>query len=338
MMNNNLLITGASGFIGSHLVEEALQQGFEVIAGIRPSSSKQFLQDNRIHFVELDFSSPVLLKEQLSAFKQLHGGFSYVIHNAGITRANSKMDFHTVNCGYTQNLADALDASAMPLQKFVLISSLAAYGPGNPVSFAPVETGQAQAPISAYGKSKSSAEEYIRSTSNFPYLIINPTAVYGPRDKDFLQFVKLIQSGFELYIGTNKQMVSMIYVKDLARAVISLLKSSSVNTSYIVSDGKAYYKEELGNTLKSLLHKKTIKLKIPALPVHLVIAVIEWMQQLFTNTLPFLNTEKVKEISSANWLCDSSALWNELSSTPHYSLEAGMKETVEWYQQNHWLE
>jgi len=336
-MNNNVLITGASGFIGSHLVEEALQQGFDVFAGIRPSSSKQFLQDKRIHFVELDFSSPVLLKEQLSAFKQLHGGFSYVIHNAGITRANNKVDFHTVNCVYTQNLADALTASAMHLQKFVLISSLAAYGPGNPVTFAPVEPGQAQTPISAYGKSKSSAEEYIRSTINFPYLIINPTAVYGPRDKDFLQFVKLIQSGFEPYIGTNKQMVSMIYVKDLARAVVCLLKSSAVNTSYIVSDGNAYDKEELGKTLKSLLHTTTVKLKIPALPVHLVIAAIEWMQQLFTNTLPFLNTEKVKEISSANWLSNSSALWIELSSTPSYSLEAGMQETVEWYQQHHWL-
>jgi nucleoside-diphosphate-sugar epimerase len=337
MMNNNLLITGASGFIGSHLVEEALQQGFEVFAGIRPSSSKQYLQDERIHFSELNLSSPVLLKEQLSAIKQLNGGFSYVIHNAGITRANSKADFFAVNCGYTQNLADALSASEMPLQKFVLISSLAAYGPGNPNSFLPVEPGQSHSPISAYGKSKSCAEDYIRSINNFPYLIINPTAVYGPRDKDFLQFVQLIQKGFEPYIGTNKQMVSMIYVKDLARAVISLLKSSSVNTSYIVSDEHDYDKEELGNSIKSLLHKKTVKIKIPALPVHLVIAAIEWFQQLFTNTIPFLNTEKVNEISSANWLCNSSALWNNLSSAPHYTLDAGMKETVEWYQQNNWL-
>ena len=337
MMNNNLLITGASGFIGSHLVEEALQQGFEVFAGIRPSSSKQFLQDKRIHFLELDFSSPVLLKEQLSAFKQLHGGFSYVIHNAGITRANSKVDFNTVNCGYSQNLADALAALEMPLQKFVLISSLAAYGPGNPVTFAPVEPGQAQTPISAYGKSKSCAEEYLRSTNNFPYLIINPTAVYGPRDKDFLQFVQLIQKGFEPYIGTNKQMVSMIYVKDLARAVISLLNASAVNTAYIVSDRNAYDKEELGIILKSLLHKKTVKIKIPYLPVSWVIAAIEWFQHLFTNTIPFLNTEKVKEISSTNWLCNSSALWNELAATPRYSLKDGLKETVEWYQQNNWL-
>ena len=233
MMNNNLLITGASGFIGSHLVEEALQQGFEVFAGIRTTSSKQYLQDKRIHFSDLDLSNPVLLKEQLTAIKHLHGSFNYVIHNAGITRANSKADFLTVNCGYTQNLTEALIASEMIVQKFVLISSLAAYGPGNPNTFAPTEPGQAQKPISAYGKSKSCAEEYLRSTNNFPYLIINPTAVYGPRDKDFLQFVQLIQKGLEPYIGTGKQMVSMIYVKDLARAVISLLQTSSVNTSYI---------------------------------------------------------------------------------------------------------
>ena len=268
-----LLITGASGFIGSHLVEEALQQGFEVFAGIRPwvrraPAGNAYLKDERIHFSELDLSNPVLLKEQLTAIKQLHGSFNYVIHNAGITRANSKADFLTVNCGYTQNLTEALIAAEMSVQKFVLISSLAAYGPGNPNTFAPTEAGQAQKPISAYGKSKSCAEEYLRSTNNFPYLIINPTAVYGPRDKDFLQ--------------------------------------------------------------------KTFKIKIPSIPVYTVIAAIEWLQQLLTHTIPFLNTEKVKEISSTNWLCNSAALWKDLSSTPQYYLEAGLKETVEWYQENEW--
>ena len=336
-MKNKILITGASGFIGSYLVEEALAQGFEVYAGIRKSSSKQFLQDARIHFVELDFSSEVKLEQQLSSLKQLHGNFDYVVHNAGVTQAKKKEDFFIVNCGYTQNLVHALKASGIVLQKFVLISSLAAYGPGNAESFVPVELQHKPQPVSVYGKSKLCAQEFIQSSSIFPYIIINPTAVYGPRDKDFLQFVKLINKRIEPYIGTNKQMVSLIYVKDLTRAVISLLNTSFVNRSYIVSDGVDYNKEQLGDAVKSILLKKTFKIKIPALPIRMTIAAVEKTQQLIWGTLPFLNLEKVNEISSPNWLCNSAALWNDLASAPNYLLENGMKETVSWYKENKWL-
>jgi len=335
-MKNKILITGASGFIGSYLVEQALLNGFEVYAGIRRSSSKQFLQNNRIHCIELDFSSADQLEQQFTIFKQQHGNLDYVIHNAGITQAKKREAFLQVNAGYTENLVKALQASSMLIQKFVLISSLAAYGPGNTETFTPIELGQQPTPVSAYGKSKLAAETFLKKINAFPYIIINPTAVYGPRDKDFLQFVALINKGIEPYIGTNKQMVSLIYVKDLTRAIISLLSTDICNRSYIVSDGVDYCKEEIGATVKAILHKKTIKIKIPALPIYLVIALIEKAQQWLFGTLPFLNTEKVKEISSPNWLCKSK-LWTDLSSAPQYLLNDGMKETIEWYQENKWL-
>ena len=336
-MKNKILITGASGFIGSYLVEEALKQGFEVYAGIRASSNKQFLQDERIHFLELDFSSKNILQQQLTAFKHLNANLDFVIHNAGITQANNKEGFFKVNCGYTQNLVEALQGSEMQLQKFVLISSLAAYGPGNAESFAPIELWQKQKPISTYGKSKLCAEEFVKSANIFPYIVINPTAVYGPRDKDFLAFVKLINNKIEPYIGTNKQMVSMIYVKDLTKAVISLLHKNCSNRSYIVSDGNDYDKEELGAAVKSILHKKTLKIKIPAMPIRIVITLIEKIYQLTSSKLPFLNIEKVNEISSPNWLCNSNQLWDDLSFSPQYSLKEGMIETIKWYKENNWL-
>ncbi len=336
-MKKKILITGASGFIGSYLVEEALKQGFEVYAGIRRTSNKQFLQDKRIHFVELNFSSPNKLKQQLIANKQLYGNFNYIVHNAGVTQANKKEDFFTVNCGYTQNLVHALKVSGIQLEKFVLISSLAAYGPGDAETFAPIELGQKQEPISVYGKSKLCAEEFIRSSNFFPFIVINPTAVYGPRDKDFLEFVKLINKGIEPYIGIHKQMISLIYVKDLARAVINITGSSFIDRSYIVSDGLDYQKDQLGAAVKTVLDNRTLKIKLPAIPIRIVIAAIEKIYQLFLGTFPFLNTDKVKEISSSNWLCNSSTLWNDLSSTPNYYLEDGMKETIEWYKENNWL-
>ena len=336
-MKSKILITGASGFIGSFLVEQALDAGFEVYAGIRASSSKQYLTDDRIHFVELDFSSQEILEEELISIKKTHGSFDYVIHNAGITHADNKEDFFTVNCTYTQNLIHALQLTTMQIKKFVLISSLATYGPGNAKTFAPIELWHEQVPVSSYAKSKFCAEEFIRSANIFPYLIINPTAVYGPRDKDFLQFIQLINKGIEPYIGNNQQMVSLIYVKDLAKAIIELLDSPYVNYSYIVSDRNAYNKEELGTVVKSLLHKRTTKIKMPIQPVLIAIAIIEKLSLFLFDKLPFLHSEKLKEISCANWLCDSDQLWNDLHIKPRYSLEAGMLETIRWYKENKWI-
>ncbi len=336
-MKNKVLITGASGFVGSFLVEEALQKGWEVYAGIRKSSNKQFLQHPQIHFFELNFSSATLLTEQFTAFKKEQGSFDYVIHNAGITQADKKEDFFTVNCNYTKNLLHALKDADMQIKKFVFISSLAAYGPGNAETFAPIELGHQQLPISAYGKSKLNAEEFIRLVDIFPFLIINPTAVYGPRDKDFLQFVKLINKGFEPYIGSHKQMVSMIYVKDLTKAVIGLAASSAVNVSYIVSDGVDYKKESIGENIKQILKKRTLSIKIPLLLMQILVAFTEKLHLFFLNKLPFLSTDKLNEISSANWLCDSTALWKDLHTTPGYSLKEGLQETIQWYIENKWL-
>src|SRR5689334_1325311 len=113
-MKKKVLITGASGFIGSFLVEEALKQGYEVYAGIRKSSSRQYLQQPELNFVELDFSRPPVLLNQLKELIATTGGVDYIIHNAGITQANTLNDFHTVNFHYTQYLIEAVKASGMP--------------------------------------------------------------------------------------------------------------------------------------------------------------------------------------------------------------------------------
>jgi len=336
-MKKKVLITGASGFIGSFLIEEALKKGFEVYAGIRKTSSKQFLQHAAIRFFELDFSSVETLTISFKKFKKIHEGFDYIIHNAGITQAKKHDDFYTVNFEYTKNLVEAIRSSSMPLQKFVFISSLASYGPGNAKPLQPIEVSDEHQPISVYGKSKLKATQYICGLSDFPYLIIHPTGVYGPRDKDFLQFFKLVNKGFEPYIGRHKQLLSLIYVKDVAKAVIALLSSSYVNRSYLLSDGRQYDKEQIGIEAKRFLNKKTIKLKLPMRLVQTTVAGIDAMHQLFFNRMPFLNKEKLYEISSANWLCNSDDVWEHINDTPSYSLQQGVAETIVWYKENKWL-
>lgn len=335
-MNKKVLITGASGFIGSFLVEEALREGFDVYAGIRPTSSREYLTDERIRFISLDLSSAEALRKTFFEFLAASGTFDYVIHNAGITYAPVKEEFEKVNFNYTKNLTDAIESSGMHLTKFVLVSSLAVFGPGDEHTFAPIQISDPQKPISSYAKSKLLGECHVKSITSFPFLVLNPTAVYGPRDKDFLELVKLIKKGLEFYVGSHKQMISLIFVKDLARAIVLAMKSELQQRAFIISDGGRYDKEDLGAVVRTTLVKKTIKLKIPATPVRWFIRVVERVYSLF-GKLPFLNYEKVNEISSANWLCDSRDFWVAVGSKPAYSLEQGIKETVAWYKEKGWI-
>ncbi len=334
-MKKKLLITGASGFIGSYLVEEALHQGFEVYAGIRKTSSRSFLQHPEIRIIEFDFSSPSQLLQQLTAFTKENGGFEYIIHNAGITQANSKEEFHTVNFYYTQYLVEAVKASGMPVEKFVLISSLATYGPGS-TDFRPIHADDECRPISDYGLSKLRAAQHL-ADSGLPYLSVHPTGVYGPRDKGFFQFIKLVNRGFEPYVGGHRQSLSLIYVKDLARAVVSLLSSPALNRTFLLSDGEVYDKEQIGIEAKKTLHKKTVKLVLPLKAVKVGVSCIDAVNRVIFRRLPFLNLQKLEEISSANWLCHTDDVWQSINTKPQYNLASGIAETIAWYKENKWL-
>ncbi|HEV7333080.1 MAG TPA: NAD(P)-dependent oxidoreductase [Flavisolibacter sp.] len=334
-MKKKLLITGASGFIGSYLVEEALEQGFEVYAGIRKTSSRKFLQHPDIRIIEFDFSSPSQLRQQLKQFTKEKGGFDFIIHNAGITQANSREEFHTVNFYYTQYLVEAVKASGMPLEKFILISSLATYGPGTN-DFKPIHVNDECRPISDYGLSKLKAAQHL-ADSGLPYVSVHPTGVYGPRDRGFFQFIKLVNRGFEPYVGKHRQSLSLIYVKDLARAVVSLLRSAAVNRSFLLSDGEVYDKEQIGIEAKKSLQKKTIKLVLPLKAVQVGVSCLDVVSRVVFHRLPFLNRQKLDEISSPNWLCSSEDIWQSINGKPQYNLASGIAETITWYKENKWL-
>ena len=335
-MKKKVLITGASGFIGSFLVEEALKQGYEVYAGVRKSSSRRFLQQPELRFVELDLSSASLLRQQLQNFAAANGGFDFIIHNAGITQANQPEDFHTVNFHYTQYLIEAVKAADMPLGKFILISSLATYGPGDAETMRPIDVEDECRPVSDYGKSKLQAAQHLAS-SGLPYVIVHPTGVYGPRDKGFFQFIKLVNRGLEPYVGRHPQRLSLIYVKDLARAVVALLSSGSVNRTYLLSDGSSYDKDQIGTEAKSILRKKTLKIMLPMKAVQVGVSCIDGINRVLFNRLPFLNRQKLDEISSPNWLCNSEAIWQSIQDKPQFSLRSGIAETIEWYKKEKWM-
>ncbi|MCX6267293.1 MAG: NAD(P)-dependent oxidoreductase [Bacteroidetes bacterium] len=333
---SSILITGASGFIGSFLVEEGLKQNFEVYAGVRKSSSHGYLQDKRIHFLEFDFSTREKVLATLEECKRNNLRFQYIVHNAGLTKAQKKEDFYNVNCRNTIHFIEALIESDMVPEKFLFISSLAAYGPGDPHSGEPVRNIHEPKPIELYGKSKLEAERYITSLKNFPWLIVRPTGVYGPKEKDYFVFFQTINRGMEPYIGFRKQVLTFIYVRDLVRLIYLALASAHVNKAWFVSDGNEYPSELFAAITKKALGKKTIRFTVPLFVVKAIATIGERVAGLW-GAIPTLNTDKYNVLSSTNWRCEVEPLERDFGFKAEYDLEKGVHETLEWYKKEKWL-
>ncbi len=332
-----LLITGASGFVGGFLVEEALNRGYEVYAGVRNSSSKKYLKDDRIKFIHLDFGNKDKLKKELVAFAQENQSpFDYIIHGAGITKANRIQDYYDVNFHNTKHFIEAMQETNTIPTKFIQVSSLASFGPGNPHTLEPVNHHHTPRPVSSYGKSKLQAEEYFNTLTDFPYIILRPTTVYGPREKDLYTVFQMVSNGFEFYIGNKPQHLTFVYVKDLVTVTLDSLQSPMVRKSYFVSDGNSYLSSHLNHLIKKHLNKKTFKLTLPTPFVRALAFTLEKSFGLFGKT-PTLNIERVKEFESTNWKVYTDDLFQDFNFKPQYDLERGVKETIDWYKQEKWL-
>lgn len=328
-MKQRVLITGASGFVGYHIIEQALQNNLDVYAAIRKGSNIEHLKHLNIQYIYLNYTDISSLKNQLQA-NQYH----YIIHAAGVTRARSQNEYDTINAGYTHNLALAALDSGINLKKLVLISSLAALGPLNTLTGIITEH-TAPAPLTAYGKSKLLAEENLKAISALNFTILRPTGVYGPRDRDIFIFFKHLVNGIEPYIGNLQQKLSLIYVTDLAQAAIKALYAGDKKT-YNLCDGNFYNRYELGNITKEVLNLKTLKLHLPINMVKAIAALSEkWCY--LNHKASVLNTEKLKELMAVNWHCDIEQAKAELGFYPQYNLQAGVTETLKWYKANKWL-
>lgn len=223
-MKERVLITGASGFVGYHLITEALKNDLEVFVAIRRTSKVEHLKELDIQYTYPNFDDPEALKKEIKD-KQYH----YIIHAAGVTAARNADEYNLINATYTYNLANA--ASESTVKKFVLISSLAAVGPLDDINSIITEDTPPR-PVTAYGRSKLLAEEKLKTIDNLNYTILRPTAVYGPRDKDIFIFFKQVAAGLEPYIGRIEQKLSFIYVADLAKAAIKALYVAKKNHLY----------------------------------------------------------------------------------------------------------
>lgn len=323
-----VLVTGASGFIGSTLVEKLIEEGYEVTAGIRKSSSKKYLQDTRIKFLDLPYNNPKDLENILKK-----ENFHTIFHLAGLTKAKKKKDFYDVNFGYVKSLVDALNGLET---KLIFFSSFAAHGPGNEETFCECRVEDLNSPNTEYGKAKLQAEEYIRDNFKGKYIILRPTGVYGPKETDYFVYFQTINNHLEPYIGFVSQRLTFVYIDDLVDVSILAMNSDVSKKTYFVSDGNLYLDTEFAKITKNVLNTWTIKLKFPLFIVKWISSFMEFVGNILGKSFT-LNKDKFNILKARNWNCGIEDLKQDFGYNPKVFLEKGVEKTIAWYKQEKWL-
>ena len=341
-MTGKILVTGASGFIGSFIVEEALQRGFEVWAAMRRSSSRQFLTDSRIHFIELDLSSEETLVEQLGGH-----AFDYVVHAAGVTKCLHKDDFFRINTQGTQNLVRALLKLEMPLRRFVYVSSLSIMGAiREQQPYTEILESDEPQPNTVYGKSKLETERWLvrlneelkgKGKNTLPYVVLRPTGVYGPRERDYFMMAKSIKAHTDFAVGYQQQDITFVYVSDVVQAVFLAMEKGETGRAYFLSDGEVYQ----SSTFSDLIHHELgnpwwIRITAPLWVLRLITFFGEYVGRL-TGKVTALNNDKYNIMRQRNWRCDITPARRELGYEPQVKLEEGVRRSIQWYKENGWL-
>ena len=337
MDKKSILITGAGGFIGGFLVEEALKRGFDVWAAVRSTTSREFLQDKRIHFIELDYTDQDNLEETLREHMGEWDRWNYIVHNLGVTKSTNYADFERVNYGYLKTFVDALRAVEMTPDVFLLMSSLSVMGPGDEITYRPFDCSDFALPNTYYGVSKLKAETYLQSIRDFPFTIFRCTGVYGPHERDYYMMIKSIKRGFDFSVGYKKQMLTFIYVKDLVKGVMDALGKGPLRFPYYISENRAYTQKEFRKIVCEELGKKfVIPVTCPLWLVKIVCYVAEWWGKV-TLKASTLNRDKYKILKQRNWQCDIHEAQSDFDFNPQYSLRDGIREAIAWYREAGWL-
>lgn len=330
-MSKNLkaLVTGANGFVGSHLVEGLLKRGYQVISLVRKTSNLRWLCDLKVEYVYADIAEKNSLRE---AVKDV----DLVFHVAGLTKAKNKEEYFKVNVEGTKNLVEACLEENPNLQRLVYISSQAAVGPGE--NEHPLDETAPCRPITPYGESKLEGEKFVLNhASRLPITVIRPPAVYGPKDRDMLGFFKVAHKGLRISFGKDESFLSLVYVKDLVDGIILAAESpKAIGQIYFIADDKIYSWTEAFEIIAKALNKKTFPLKIPKSLVYLLAFLSENSSRLLRRTAVF-DTQKAKEITKRYWILDVTKAKTELGFVPRYKLAKGVEETVRWYKERGWL-
>lgn len=331
-----VLIVGAGGFVGGFMAEEGLRRGFDVWCALRESTSRRYLTDERLHFVVLDFDHPETLPQALRAALPEGERWDYIIYNLGATKCLNFRDFNRINHDYLRSFLAAMVQTGLTPRKFLYMSSLSAMGPGDEKTFTPLRPTDIPTPDTRYGASKLKAEMLLVS-SGVPYIIFRCTGIYGPRDRDYFLEFKSIQTGLDFSVGLRKQLLTFIYVEDLAAAAFDALRDAPTGHTYLIAEPRAYTQKEFRKIVAHELGKKhVLAAKLPLWVVKAACTVAEkWgLLRMKPSTL---NRDKYHILRQRNWNADVSDAQRDFGFAPKVALQEGVKRSIDWYRENDWL-
>lgn len=318
------LVTGGTGFVGSHMVDELLDRGVPVRCLVRNPSRLRWLEGRPVERVEGEL--------RRSDLEPAVDGAGPIFHFAGATRGSAEA-LWAANHEGTRALLAACEARGHP-GPVVFCSSLAAAGPAEPGR--PREEDDRAEPISDYGRSKLAAEEEIRSRGDrIAGVILRPVAVYGPRDRDTLPFFRMAGRGLVLMPGRGDQEVQVVYVRDVARAAWRAAeRREAAGRTYFIAHPRVVAWRELARAIGRALGRRVVAVPTPrALLVALGALVERWGP----SGPGQLDRRRARDLAVAAWTCRCDRAQRELGWTPAFDLDEGLRETANWYRAQNWL-
>ncbi len=325
-----ILVTGATGFLGSHLVDRLLEQGEEVHVLVRKTSNLRWLLGKSLH---LHYGDVV---GDLKGLQQAVVGMDVVYHLAGIIKSVRRLDYYEVNTQGTANLLEACLAINPGVKRVVVVTSIAAHGPSLPES--PFTEEDFCQPITDYGRSKRDAELItFRFLDRLPITIVRPPAIYGPRDEQVLSFFKMVKKGLVVIPGWQKRILSMAYVQDIVSGILLAGNlPQAIGEIFNLGDGEAYSWQEIAQFVGKAFHQKAHSLLAPSPVVYMVAGISEIIGTL-TRRVYALNWDYAKNLLQKSWAVDISKAKKVLGYEPKFSLASGAQETADWYELEGWL-
>lgn len=330
-----VLITGASGFVGSTLARRLLDSGCEIRLLLRRSSSVRNLADilDQCEVVYGDLHTQSALIEAVAEVELIY-------HVAGVVSGVAEKDYFQANATGTSNLYEAALAHGRKVQRFVYVSSLAAAGPA--IDHKPRVESEPNNPVSSYGRSKLAGEiELTKKSGRIPFVICRPPAVYGPKDLGMLTFFQLVSKGLRPSLrGVEKPgAYSFIHVEDLVTALVLLgdpnCEIDSGEIFYASGDETLTWDESM-NLIARALERKTIALPLPMFLLRIVGHILGVIARLRKKPAP-LNADKVREIEQSYWTCSNKKIKENLRFAPAWDIESGFQQTALWYKEQRLL-
>lgn len=323
------VVTGGTGFVGSHLVDLLIDKGFEVRCITRKSSDLRWLKGKDVKIFDCGLNDKAALKEIIR-------DADFVFHVAGVVKSKTKEGYFKGNVETTKTLLDATLESKAILQRFLVVSSQTVTGPsydGKPVN----EETECK-PITTYGKSKLEEEKLVLSYKDkVPVTICRAPAVYGERDTEIFIYFKTFSKGLTTTIGFNEKKLSLIHVLDLVKGFyLAATNDIAKGQIYFISSEEFYTWPQINKITAKILGKKPIVIKVPHFLVYTIAAVAQFLA-MFSSKPATLNIEKAKDITQQYWICDTSKAIRDLGYRQTISVEEGIKRTVDWYKKMQWI-